>query len=236
MENKQTTVIRRQQSSRQSNLELYRIIVMILIVAHHFVVNSGLMEVMEQDLLSSKSIYLYLFGMWGKTGIDCFVLITGYFMCKSNITIRKFLKLLFEIMFYNIIISAIFIITGYEDVTAKSILKDILPITSISDGFTSCFLVFYLFIPFLNKLIHNIDKRKHQQLIALCLFTYTFLGTIPNVHVAFNYVTWFGILFIVASYIRLYGLFPQVKNAQWGGIIVSRYVSYSERGWNVAFT
>lgn len=188
MENKQTTAIRGRQNQRQSNLELYRIIVMLLIVAHHFVVNSGLMEVMEQNMLSSKSIYLYFFGMWGKTGINCFVLITGYFMCKSTITIRKFLKLLLEVMFYNIVICAIFIATGYEDLTAKNILKDMLPITSISDRFTSCFLVFYLFIPFLNKLINNIDKRKHQLLIALCLFTYTFLGTIPNMYVAFNYV------------------------------------------------
>lgn len=33
---------------RSSNLELYRIIVMLLIVAHHYVVNSGLTDVMQQ--------------------------------------------------------------------------------------------------------------------------------------------------------------------------------------------
>ena len=61
---------------RRSNLELYRIIVMLLIVAHHYVVNSGLIDVMEENPLSSKSLYLYMIGMWGKTGINCFVLIT----------------------------------------------------------------------------------------------------------------------------------------------------------------
>ena len=84
---------------RRSNLELYRIIVMLLIVAHHYVVNSGLIDVMEENPLSSKSLYLYMIGMWGKTGINCFVLITGYFMCRSHITLRKFLKLFLEIMF-----------------------------------------------------------------------------------------------------------------------------------------
>lgn len=34
---------------RDSNLELYRIIVMLLIVAHHYVVNSGLLDVMPQS-------------------------------------------------------------------------------------------------------------------------------------------------------------------------------------------
>lgn len=93
---------------RNSNLELYRILVMLLIVMHHYVVNSGLMALMEEDPLNPKSIFLYIVGMWGKTGINCFVLITGYFMCKSEITLRKFLKLLLEIEFYNIAIFLFF--------------------------------------------------------------------------------------------------------------------------------
>lgn len=201
---------------RRSNLELYRIIVMMLIVAHHYVGNSGLMEVMADEPMSSKSLYLYILGMWGKTGINCFVLITGYFMCRSNITLRKFLKLFLEIMFYNIVIWAIFVATGYESFSIKMMLKDILPITSIHDGFTSCFLVFYLFIPFLNILVGNLDKKRHQYLLGLCLFTYTFLAMIPKIHVVFNYVTWFCVLYLISSYIRLYGLFPSVKKIQWG--------------------
>lgn len=34
---------------RDSNLELYRIVAMLLIVAHHYVVNSGLLDVMGQN-------------------------------------------------------------------------------------------------------------------------------------------------------------------------------------------
>ena len=142
---------------RRSNLELYRIIVMLLIVAHHYVVNSGLIDVMEENPLSSKSLYLYMIGMWGKTGINCFVLITGYFMCRSHITLRKFLKLFLEIMFYKIVIWAIFVGTGYESFSIKLMLKELSPIVSIDNGFTSCFLVFYLFIPFLNILV-NVPK------------------------------------------------------------------------------
>lgn len=69
---------------------------MLLIVAHHYVVNSGLIEKMQESPLSPQSLFYYIFGAWGKTGINCFVLITGYFMCKSQITSKKFLRLLFE--------------------------------------------------------------------------------------------------------------------------------------------
>ena len=74
---------------RNSNLEMFRIIVMLLIVAHHYVVNSGLMPIMAENPTSAKSMFLYLFGWAGKTGIDCFVLITGYFMCKSDICLKS---------------------------------------------------------------------------------------------------------------------------------------------------
>ena len=82
---------------------------MLLIVAHHYVINSRLGSVLQEAPLSERSIFFYLFGAWGKTGINCFVMITGFFMCKSQITLRKFLKLLFEVLFYNIIIYIIFV-------------------------------------------------------------------------------------------------------------------------------
>ena len=78
---------------RSSNFELYRIICMMMIVAHHYVVLSGLTNPgspLLQDPLSSNSIWLYLFGMWGKTGINCFLMITGYFMCTSSIVSSHF--------------------------------------------------------------------------------------------------------------------------------------------------
>lgn len=62
---------------RNSNLELYRILLMLAIVAHHYVANSDLMPILESEQLSFKSAFFLLFGMWGKTGINCFVLITG---------------------------------------------------------------------------------------------------------------------------------------------------------------
>lgn len=80
---------------RDSNIELYRIILMLLIIAHHYVVNSGIVEVLYENPINFKSIIMFLFGAWGKIGINCFILITGFFMCKSNISLKKFLKLLF---------------------------------------------------------------------------------------------------------------------------------------------
>lgn len=201
---------------RDSNLELYRIIIMILIVAHHYVVNSGLMEIMGQAPTSIKSIYLYIFGMWGKTGINCFILITGYFMCRSSITLRKFSKLVLWILFYRIVIYLIFCASGYSTFSIIGFLKTLLVINNISEGFSSCFLVFFLTIPFLNILIKNMNKRQHLLLLVLSLFIYTFWAQIPYFYVKTNYVIWFDILYLISSYIRIYGDLDHISSKQWG--------------------
>lgn len=189
---------------RDSNLELYRIIVMLAIVAHHYVVNSGVMSAINADGWTTRSVFYLLFGMWGKTGINCFVLITGYYMCTSQITLRKFLKLLLQVEFYNIVIYAIFVLMGYEQFSVKEAIKGLWLVQSVTDGFTACFLLFYLTIPFMNILIKGMSRKMHLLLVSYLLFIYSFLASMPMITVKSNYVVWFSVLYFLASYIRLY--------------------------------
>ena len=202
---------------RNSNLELYRVIAMVLIVAHHYFVNSGLLIVTSVDPLSIKSLYLYLFGMWGKTGINCFVLITGYFMCASSITLKKFLKLMLEIYFYRTLIFVVFWICDYESISLQSLMRLVLPVTDVAENFTGCFVLFWLAIPFLNVLIKNLTKRQHGLLLILSLSIYVILPLLPFNRVVMNYVTWFIVLYFISSYIRMYE-FQLFTNRTWGWI------------------
>lgn len=202
---------------RSSNIELYRIIAMLAIVAHHFVVNSGLMnEVLVSEPFSAHTMFYYLFGMWGKTGINCFVLITGYFMCKSDITLRKFLKLYLQIVFYRFIIWGIFILSGRDAFSFVQAVRYSLPFVRLNKGFTPCFMTFFLFIPFLNILVRNMSQRQHLLLALLLLFVHTGPLYIPGGVVVYNYVSWFVTLFFIASYIRIYGLCKNDSPAFWG--------------------
>lgn len=198
--------IKKNVNRRESNIELFRCVSMILIVAHHYVVNSGLINndsIIYSNVLSVNSIFLLLFGAWGKTAINGFIFITGYFMCKQNITVRKYLKLVGEILFYRLVFYAIFIITGYSSFSIKGFIKDMLPVWYIGDNFTGCFMMFYLLIPILNVTIKAMSKKQHLYLIMVLLFVYTGLGTITS-NVVFNYISWFTVLYFIASYARIY--------------------------------
>ena len=206
---------------RSSNIELYRILTMLLIIAHHYVVNSGLLAgdgVLFAHPMSKRSLFLLIFGAWGKMGINGFVLITGYFMCKSNITAKKFVKLLLEVIFYRLVINLIFWITGMMPFTWNEFFNSFLVISCIKEGFTDAYLLFYLFIPFINLLINGMDDRKHVQLLALLGFMYVVLGTFSIFSVTMNYVSWFIAVYLIGAYIRLYPKRIWENRALWGSL------------------
>ena len=136
----------------------------------------------------------------------------------------------------------IFVITSYQSFSLAGFAKAVIPVRIISSGFTSAFIVFFLFIPFLNVLLRHLSEKMHLRLIFLCLFLYTFLGTVPGFGVTMNYVSWFIVIYFIASYVRLYPheIFSRTK--LWGllsiisilvsvfSIIVLLYLGLSQYG------
>ena len=209
-----------EKKQRSSNFELLRILLMLLIIAHHYVVNSGIAAAdgpIFANPTSLHALYILLWGAWGKIGINCFVLLSGWFMCEKTISLRKFLKLLLEFMFYRIVIALVFWLTGYEKMTLNDVLDVLIPIRELSDGFAETYLVFFLFIPFLNILIRHLTERQHLRLLVLLCFSYVFFGTFrPLFSVTMNYISWFMVLFLTASYIRRYPKRFLEGTTRWG--------------------
>lgn len=191
--------------TRNSSLELFRILLMLMIIAHHYVVNSGLTEVWSTNDETGNSLFLALFGWGGKTGINCFILITGYFMCQKSFSWQKLLKLLFEVQFYATTIYLIFLISGRPFSWGE--LKDMIlyiPL-GIGHGFVGSFIVLYLLIPFINRLLYAMSKREFQYLLALLIGVFSIVGTfIPFGF--YEYIGWYVTIYFVGAYIRLHGL------------------------------
>lgn len=193
---------------RDSNIELFRVILMLLIIAHHFslhyVIKDGL------PLSSFERLYILLIGAWGKVAVDCFVIITGYFMCLSRITIRKFLKLFIEIGFYKIVIYLLLLYWGRETFGYRRLF--FLP---IEDDFAGNFLLLYLTIPFLNKLVKSINEREHLFLVGLLLFVFSFWWQYVYSD-RISYYVWFCALYCIASSVRIYNLDKCLSTVKWG--------------------
>lgn len=125
----------------------------------------------------------------------------------------------FEIEFYKIIIYMLFIIFKVEAFSIKGLIVNTIPIYSVTTNFFDCYLLFFLCIPFLNILVNNMNEKMHIILLALLLFIYSVLGTIPHIYVSMNYVTWFSVIYMLASYIRCY----------------QKKIFENKKIWNIAF-
>lgn len=199
--------------NRSSNLELFRILLMLSIISHHYVVNSGLIDIIRNNHFSSNSIFFYLFGMWGKTGINCFVLITGFFMCRSKITIKKYLKLYLEVKFYTYTIYFILLYFGISTFSIDYLFKNLLPFNPfLKTSFTNGFMAFFLCIPLLNFIINKVSQKHHLFLILVLLL----IHIIPKHHIPLHYAIWFCVLYLTSSYIRLYGIIKNENSRFWG--------------------
>lgn len=200
---KQTKIVRKS-GGRDSNFELFRIVLMLLIVAHHYVVNSGFSGLYDFDHITGNMIFLQLFGFAGKIGINCFVFITGYFMIKSQFKFQKLLKLYLEIKFYKLIIYAVFLITGYEVFSVSGCLKTVFNIAyGVGEGFTGTFIFLYMLIPFINAMLLNINQKLHLTLIGILIFLYTIISTFL-LHDTYSNLGWMITTYIIAAYVRLY--------------------------------
>lgn len=200
---------------RDSNLEVFRIILMLVIVAHHYVVNSGVTECYDFSNITPNMIFLQLYGFGGKIGINCFMLITGYFMVKSKWTLRKFVKLFLQIKFYKILIYAIFLISGYSTFGLKEFIKTIFNFTYGSGtGFSGSFIWLYLLIPFINILVEHMNQKQYKYLLGLSLIYFTVISTF-FMHNTWDYVSWLIVIYLIGGYIRLYPKAFEYSSGKW---------------------
>lgn len=191
-------------SKRNSSLELLRIISMVLIVAHHYAIHGFDRNLLDYNY--NKYIIDFLI-IGGKLGVNCFVLISAYFMIESKITLKKLMKLWTEIWFYSIVILIIFYIWLVPDnfISFKVIIKNIFPVVYSQYWFMTNYIVLMILSPYLNKCIKMIGKDTHQSLILVLTIMWSIiLMLFPKSDLGFSFLGWFIFLYIIASYIKLY--------------------------------
>ncbi len=191
------------EKERNSNIELLRIIAMILIVAHHFAIHSGFS--FPTTGLPLNKLWIQLIRLGGKIGVDIFVLISGYFLIKAkNIKISKILKFWLQVFTYSIIIYIIFVLSGVTIFNIKDFIHTCFPITYQHWWFASTYFVLYLISPFLNKLFNSLDKKTYQKLIILGIVCWCIIPTFTSSSFQSNSLIWFIYLYALAGYIRIY--------------------------------
>lgn len=186
-------------ATRSSNIELLRIVSMILIVAHHFSIHAP-----WPDGIVLNDALVCVLGFGGKLGVNCFVLITGYFMVNSRFKSLSFLRVFLQTLFYSVGILLLFELFLPSIVNDFSPIRFILPSTSGLYWFVTCYLVLYCFIPFLNRLMHVLSCGALSLLCTVLFIIFSILPTLTTFNPAGSNFTWFVVLYCFGGFIRLW--------------------------------
>lgn len=188
--------------TRNSAFELLRIISMILIIMHHYSIHAGF-DFMSP--LTPRLCFAQFLDMGGKIGVNLFVLISGYFLCKSEFKWERILRLELQVIFYSVLIPLMFYIFAPGKASLKDIIKGFTPIRSGEYWFYTVYFFLAIISPFLNKMISSLEKKDFQKLIILLIFLWVVVPLLPKFGaLLYSLLGWFILLYLCAAYIRFY--------------------------------
>lgn len=198
----------REAKKRDANLDLLRIVSMLLIVFLHSIDHSGVLEHVE-SCSGGMQIYVWVAYALCQVCVNCYVMLSGYYLVRSKFRVKKLVTLWMETVFYSFVLKLIFMLTGRDGISVVSLLSCFVPITTGRYWFITIYVGMYMVSPFLNKLICAMDRREHTML-NICLFLLFSLWSSIHPRIAgMNSgggwgLAWFVVLYLAAAWFRLY--------------------------------
>ena len=206
---------------RQANFELLRIVAMGMIIVLHYLNKGNLVTAYATDS-SAVNYAAHFIEAFCIVAVNCYVLLSGYFLVESVWKPGRVVSLAAQILFYSVLIPIALICVGaisFGDLSIYDWLNFVLPIETEHYWFATAYLVMYLFAPLLAVGVRTVERRTLQIIIGVLLFYFSVWKSILPVVITtdrqgYDY-GWFLCLFLIAAYIRLYGcpLLDKKRNA-----------------------
>lgn len=189
---------------RENNLELLRIVSMLMIITMHIFYHGGVIKAL--NLNSNQYFFVWILEGFCYVSVNCYILISGYFLLYSDFKINKVFELVLVAFIYSVSVFSLLAVFGLIKIEQKDVLV-IFPVLSKQYWFVTIYIGMYVLSPFINKLLLNIDKQTHFSLIILLSLLFSVW---PNIFffsdtLAFGGgygVVWFITLYIVGAFIR----------------------------------
>lgn len=192
--------------NRNVGLDILRIFSMIMIISLHYLGHGSVLENVEFGTLNYW--ISYSLEALSIVAVNCYVLISAYFLIDKKFNIKKIIRMVLEVFVYSIGIYLILVLTKSIDFDKASLIKSVFPITTQKYWFISSYIALLFIYPFLNILIKGMDKKQHGLLLIILFVSNSIISLIPGVTifgVLNGYsIVWFINLYLIAAYIKKY--------------------------------
>lgn len=189
-------------TDRQSNIELLRILAMVMIIFHHYCVHGGFFEQFDFTDITANTLLIQFFSLGGKIGVNIFFLITGYFMIEKNMKPYKVWKLIYQIFTINVIVCVFLLFMG-ENYSKREFFAVIPLLSDVPISFIVNYVVIYLLSPVINRCLHAISRKEFEYMLVVLLVYYCILDSF-FLQKTFQYATWAFMMYSIGGYIKMY--------------------------------
>jgi surface polysaccharide O-acyltransferase-like enzyme len=203
---------------RNSNIELFRIVCMLMIVAGH-IINSHSTTYSLQN--PDELIKLFFSGGF-LVAVNAFILISGYFGIRLRR--ERLISLIVQVLFYSVGLWLISMAVGWHTFSPKKDFQLLIPILTKQYWFVTCYVVLYVISPLLNRWASALvqDEYKRLLLIGFCLIyvwpTMCFLVNAPQFIDDAGYgIINFSYLYMLGYYLRHHYIEHHSASWYWGG-------------------
>lgn len=198
--------------ARQANIELLRIIAMLMVVTLHYLTKGQALTSLAEDT-GVLNMMLWFVEALCIVSVNLYVLISGYFLVEAKWKISRLILLWFQVMFYSLGVPVVCAALGLGEVRQWGLyewLNVLFPIQMEHYWFMSAYVVLYLLVPALSMGVKKINQRQHKLVIMGLLLVFSIPKSILPIGIPtdrFGYdFGWFLCLFMIASYIRIYDI------------------------------
>ena len=157
---------------RLHGLSILRIISMFGIIGLH-VMNAGC-AFDKTTLMTLSQLPISIFYILCSSSVNIFAMLSGYlYVDKHTVKYKNILKLIFIVFFYSVSITIFFWIFKRDVFSSPlDIIKAICPPLAGDLWYVTCYVLLFVLIPFINKLINSLTINQFKILIILLmLFT-----------------------------------------------------------------
>ncbi len=209
---------------RNANMELLRIISMLMVTVLHALGKSDLL-VSFSGSVGVNGTAAWIFEALSIGAVNIFMLISGYFLVNSEFKIQKLIDIICQVLFYSVGSFLVFLIFGLvkpADITIYNLLNFFLPIHMEVYWFITAYVVLYILSPILSKGIKAVSQ-KTLGIVIICLLIYEcgFKSILPfrltSDTKGYTFL-WYVVMFLVGAYFRLYGV-PLIDGCLKGWIL-----------------
>ncbi|MBQ9122683.1 MAG: acyltransferase [Lachnospiraceae bacterium] len=197
---------------RMANIELLRVLSMMMVVMLHFLGKGDLLPELTGRMGSLGYVAWFLESLC-IVAVNVYMLISGYFLVESSFKLSRLLSLVFQVIFYSLLVPVVLVCVGIlplGDISFYQLLQYVFPTLMEQYWFVTAYVLMYLLSPFVATAVHHMSKRQLELTLSFLLVIMSLSKSVLPVQLEMDHfgydALWFICVFLVAAYIRLYGV------------------------------